>query len=89
LWVKKLKKKEKKKSYVRWEVYNSLHWQISSSELSEKITQAMKNFHLQTLLVQSRQTHVNRHWQSYNNLFRDLKHNLEEKEGWCHELNSY
>ncbi len=44
LWVKKLKKKEEKKSYVRWGVYNSLHWQISSSELLKKTTQAMKKF---------------------------------------------
>ena len=42
--VKKLKKKERKKSYVRWESYNSLHWQINSSELLKKITQAMKKF---------------------------------------------
>jgi hypothetical protein len=46
-------RRKKKKLYVRWEVYNSLHWQISSSELLEKITQAMKNFHLQTLLYKA------------------------------------
>ncbi len=40
--MKKLKKKEKEKLYVRWGVYNSLHWQVSLSELSEKTTQAMK-----------------------------------------------
>jgi len=44
LWVKKLKKKEKEKLYVRWGVYNSLHWQISLSELLKKTTQAMKKF---------------------------------------------
>jgi hypothetical protein len=44
LWVKKLKKKRKKKSYIRWGVYNSLHWQISLSELLKKTTQAMKKF---------------------------------------------
>ncbi len=44
LSVKKLKKKEKEKLYVRWGVYNSLHWQISSSELSKKTTQVMKKF---------------------------------------------
>jgi hypothetical protein len=38
---------ERKKSCMWGErVYNSLHWQISLSELSEKITQAMKKFHL-------------------------------------------
>ncbi len=40
--MKKLKKKEKEKLYMRWGVYNSLHWQISLSELLKKITQAMK-----------------------------------------------
>ena len=81
--MKKLKKKEKEKLYVRWGVYNSLHWQINSSELLKEI------FHLQTLLIQSKKTQVNRHWQLYNNLFRSLKHNLEEKErgdviSWTH-----
>jgi len=42
LWVKKLKKKEKEKLYVRWGVYNSLHWWVSLSELLEKTTQVMK-----------------------------------------------
>jgi len=42
--MKKLKKKEKEKLYVRWGVYNSLHWWISSSELLKKTTQAMKKF---------------------------------------------
>jgi hypothetical protein len=82
-------RRKKREVVCEVRVYNSLHWQISSSELLKKITQAMKNFHLQTLPVQSRKTCVNRHWQSYNNLFRSLKHNLEERERWCHELNSY
>ncbi len=45
--------RRKKKRSCMWgeRVYNSLHWQISSSELSKKITQVMKNFHLQTLPV--------------------------------------
>jgi len=35
--------RKKKRSCIWGErIYNSLHWQISSSELSEKITQAMK-----------------------------------------------
>ncbi len=42
--MKKLKKKEKEKLYVRWGVYNSLYWQVSSSELLKEITQAMKKF---------------------------------------------
>ncbi len=80
--------RRKKKLYVRWGVYNSLHWQISSSELSEKITQAMKKFSSANLIC-TRQTCVNRHWQSYNILFRDLGHNLEKKErddvmSWTH-----
>jgi len=71
----------KKKRDLRWEGYNSLHWWVSWSELSKKITcqQAIKNFHLQILLIWSRQTCVNSHWQLYNNLFRHLKHNLKEK----------
>ncbi len=84
--------RRKKKRSCMWgeEVYNSLHWQISSSELLKKTTQEMKkNFHLWTLLIQSRQSCVNKHWQLYNNLFKDLEHNLEEKErddvmSWTH-----
>ncbi len=38
-------RRKKKKSFTWGEgVYNSLHWWISSSELSKKITQAMKKF---------------------------------------------
>ena len=72
---------ERKKEVVcEVRVYNSLHWWVSLSELSEKIMQAMKKFfHLQTLLIQSEKTHVNKHWQLYNNLFRSLRHNLEKK----------
>jgi len=38
--------RRKKKKSCMWdeEIYNSLHWQISLSELSKKITQAMKKF---------------------------------------------
>ncbi len=88
-WWRSWRRKKKKSCMWGEGVYNSLHWQINSSELLKKITQAMKNFHLQTLSVQSRKTCVNRHWQLYNNLFRSLKHNLKEKErgdviSWTH-----
>ncbi len=77
-WKRKKKKFEKKDE----KVYNSLHWQISWSELLRELTcqQVIKNFfYLWILLIQSRQTCVNRQWQSYNNLFRHLEHNLKEK----------
>ena len=76
-WRRRKKRFEKKDE----KVYNSLHWQISWSELLKKITcwQTIKFFYLWILLIQSRQTCVNRQWQLYNNLFRHLKHNLEEK----------
>jgi len=83
-------RRKKKKSCMWGEgIYNSLHWQISSSELSKKPHKQWKNFHLQTLFIQSEQTGVNRHWQLYNNLFRSLKHNLEKKKkgdvmSWTH-----
>jgi len=44
------------------------------------VSTSNKFFYLWILPVQSRQTCVNRQWQSYDNLFRHLKHNLEEKE---------
>ena len=77
-WRRKKKKFEKRGE----EVYNSLHWQISWSELLRELIcwQVIKFFfYLWTLSVQSGQTCVNRQWQLYNNLFRHLKHNLEEK----------
>jgi len=38
-------KKERKREVVcEVRIYNSLHWWVSLSELSEKITQAMKKF---------------------------------------------
>jgi hypothetical protein len=35
--------RKKRKLYVRWEVYNSLHWQINSSELLENHASNEKN----------------------------------------------
>ena len=44
--------KERKRD-LRWEGYNSLHWQVNSSELSKKTMcqQMIKNFHLWILLI--------------------------------------
>jgi len=52
--------RKKKKRSCTWgeEVYNSLHWQISLSELSEKITQAMKKFSSANLTCTKRAKHV-------------------------------
>jgi len=43
-WWRSWRRKKKRSHTWGEKVYNSLHWQISSSELSEKITQAMKKF---------------------------------------------
>jgi hypothetical protein len=37
-------RRKKKKLYVRWGVYNSLHWQINSSELLKKTHKWWKIF---------------------------------------------
>jgi len=43
-WWRSWRRKKKKSCTWDEKIYNSLYWQISSSELSEKITQAMKKF---------------------------------------------
>ncbi len=43
-WWRSWRRKKKKSCMWGEGIYNSLHWQINSSELSEKITQVMKKF---------------------------------------------
>ena len=90
LWMKKLKKKEKKKLYVRWGVYNSLHWQISSSELSEKITQAMKKFSSANLTHTKQANTCQQTLTTVQQPFQKLRTQpWRKRKRWCHELNSY
>ncbi len=90
LWMKKLKKKEKEKLYVRWGIYNSLHWQISSSELSEEITQAMKKFSSVNLTCTKRANTCQQTLTTVQQPFQRLKAQpWRKRKRWCHELNSY
>ncbi len=90
LWVKKLKKKEKEKLYVRWEVYNSLHWQINSSELLKKTTQAMKKISSANLTHTKRADMCQQTLTIIQQSFQRLKAQpWRKREGWCHKLNPY
>ncbi len=84
-------RRKKKKSCTWGEgFYNSLHWWINSSELSEKTTQAMKNFHLQTLSVQSGQNTCQQTLTTIQQSFQRLRAQpWRKRKRWCHELNSY
>jgi len=71
-------------------IYNSLHWQISSSELSEKITQAMKKFSSANLICMKQanmcQQTLTTVWQPFQKLKAQP---WRKRKRWCHELNSY
>jgi len=54
---------------------NKLEWIVEENHASNE-----KNFICKPYSYKAGKTHVNRQWQSYNNLFRGLKHNLEKKE---------
>jgi len=71
LWVKKLKKKEKERLYVRWEVYNSLHWQINSSELLKKTTQVMKKFSSVNLICTKQAKHMSTNIDNHTTTFSE------------------
>ncbi len=83
-------RRKKKKLYVRWGVYNSLHWQINSSELLEKTTQAMKKFSSANL-THTKQANTCQQtltiiWQPFQRLKAQP---WRRKKRWCHELNLY
>ncbi len=71
LWVKKLKKKEKKRLYVRWGVYNSLHWQINLSELLKETTQVMKKFSSANLTHTKQAKHVSTDIDNHTTIFSE------------------
>ncbi len=54
---------------------SKLEWIVEENHTSNE-----KIFICEPYLYRAGKTHVNKHWQSYDNLFRGLKHNLEEKE---------
>jgi len=89
--MKKLKKKEEKKSYVRWEVYNSLHWQVSSSELLKKTTQAIKKKFSSANLTCTKQKNMCQQTLTIiQQPFQKLKAQpWRKRKRWCHKLNLY
>jgi len=84
--------RRKKKRSCMWGegVYNSLHWQISSSELLNKITQAMKKFSSANLTCTKQAKHVSTDINNCVTTFSKLKAQpWRERKRWCHELNLY
>jgi len=84
-------RRKKKRSYM-WDegVYNSLHWWISSSELSEKITQAMKKFSSANLTCTKQANMCQQTLTTVQQPFQRLKAQpWRERKKWCHKLNSY
>jgi hypothetical protein len=82
----------RKKKKVVWgeRVYNSLHWQISSSELSKKITQAMKKFSSANLTCTKQANTCQQTLTTIQQPFQRLKAQpWRKRKRWCHELNSY
>ncbi len=88
--VEKLKKKEKEKLYMRWGNYNSLHWQINSSELSKKITLTMKKFSSANLICMKQANTCQQTLTTVQQLFQKLKAQpWRERKRWCYKLNLY
>ncbi len=84
--------RRKKKRSCMWGegVYNSLHWQVSLSELSDETTQAMKKFSSANLTHMKRAKHVSTDIDNCATTFSKLKAQpWRKRERWCHELNSY
>ncbi len=84
-------RRKKKKSHTWGEgVYNSLHWQISSSELLEKTTQAMKKFSSANL-THTKQTNMCQQTLTIiQQPFQRLRAQpWRKRKRWCHKLNSY
>ncbi len=85
--------KEERKREVVCEmrgIYNSLHWQISSSELSEKIMQAMKKFSSVNLTHMKQANMCQQTLTTVQQPFHKLKAQpWRKKKKWCHKLNSY
>ena len=84
-------RRKKKKSCMWGEgVYNSLHWQISSSELSNETTQAMKKFSSANLTHTKQAKHMSTDIDNCATTFLKLKAQpWRRRKRWCHELNSY
>jgi len=84
--------RKKKKESCTWgeRVYNLLHWQVSSSELSDETTQAMKKFSSANLTCIKQAKHVLTDIDNHATTFSKLKAQpWRKRERWCHELNSY
>jgi len=84
--------RKKKKRSCMWgeRVYNSLHWWISSSELSDENTQAMKKFSSANLTCTKQAKHMSTDIDNCATTFSKLKAQpWRERKGWCHELNPY
>jgi len=84
--------RRKKKRSCMWgkRIYNSLHWQINSSELSEKITQAMKKFSSANLTCTKQTNTCQQTLTTVQQSFQKLKaQSWRERKRWCHKLNSY
>jgi len=84
--------RRKKKKSCMWgeKVYNSLHWQISSSELLKKITQAMKKFSSVNLTHTKQANMCQQTLTIVQQSFQKLKAQpWRKRKRWCHELNLY
>ncbi len=89
-WWRSWRKKKKKSCTWGEGVYNSLHWQINSSELSEKITQAMKKFSPVNLTCTKQKNMCQQTLTTVQQPFQKLKAQpWRKRKRWCHKLNSY
>ncbi len=89
-WWRSWRRKKKKSHTWGEKVYNSLHWQINSSELSEKTTQAMKKFSSVNLTHTKQANMCQQTLTIIQQPFQKLKAQpWRERKRWCHKLNSY
>jgi len=71
-------------------VYNSLHWQVSFSELLNETTQMMKKFSSANLTCTKQAKHVLTGINNCATTFSKLRARpWRKRKRWCHELNSY
>jgi hypothetical protein len=82
-------RRKKKEVVCEVRVYNSLHWQISSSELLKKTHKQWKIFICKPYLYKAGK-HVSTDIDNCTTTFSELKAQpWRKRKRWCHELNSY
>ncbi len=84
-------RRKKKRSHTWGEgVYNSLHWQISLSELLKETTQAIKKFSSVNLTHTKQANMCQQTLTTIEQPFQRLRAQpWKRRKGWCHELNPY